>query len=181
MPRAWKKWALRAAAFCGAALTIFALLVLLAIGTSAGHATIAQLITPLSGGDVSVGGLSGNLFHHLSARNIVLRDEKGVWLRAENVTLDWRALSLFDKRVEVAQGDVDRIVVLRRPLPRESSSSSWRIDISHFRIARIEAAQEAIGHKAVLTLSGSLHYVSMHMTLPPTSRRAAWTNTGNIA
>ncbi|HEY5237046.1 MAG TPA: hypothetical protein VIJ62_01595, partial [Rhizomicrobium sp.] len=99
MRRDWRTWALRAAAICSAALALFVLLALAAIYTPPGHAIVAQLIAPLTGGEVSVSGLSGDLFHRLRVRSIALRDADGEWLRAENIALDWHALSLLDNRV----------------------------------------------------------------------------------
>jgi len=161
MKTSWQTWSLRAAAVGGAVIGVLALLLSFAVATAPGHAVIAWLATPLSGGKIALRDLGGSLPDRLRAGRVELRDAQGVWLRIENLRLDWQALSLFGNHLDITRASADRVVLLRRPLRRESTGSELRVDVAAFHIKRLEIAPAAIGKKAVLTASGSLHYASL--------------------
>ncbi|MDE2499463.1 MAG: translocation/assembly module TamB domain-containing protein [Alphaproteobacteria bacterium] len=160
MRRTWKTLALRAAAIGGGILAALALTLLLIVETSPGHAVAAWLVTSLTGGDVVLRDLGGDLPNHLRVGSIELRDAKGAWLRIENVRLDWRAMSLLDNHLDASRVEADRITFLRRHESQTKGSSDFRIDIADFRFKRIDILPAVAGEKAVLTASGQVHYAS---------------------
>jgi translocation and assembly module TamB len=157
----WQAWGRLAtwiaAAVAGAVLAFL----LFCFYTSPGHALVARLITPLSGDTVAISGLSGNLPNHLKAREVELRDSAGPWLRAEGVSLDWRLFSLIGDHANIQKIHADRVIMLRRQLPSKTTTESTTvIDVDDLLIPRIELDPSVLGHRAVLSAAGSLHYAS---------------------
>lgn len=131
--------------------------------TPPGHAVLAALIGPLTGDSIAVSGLSGGLPNHVKARQVELRDAGGTWLRAEGVSLDWHFFSLIGDHVNAQHLHAERVVVLRREIREPSTTTSTTVvDINDISIARIELEPAVLSRRAVLTASGSLHYVSRH-------------------
>lgn len=144
-------------------LAVFALLFIGLLRTPPGHATLAFLIEELSGGTVTVHGLSGDLPDDIHADAVEISDTKGVWLRIENVSLAWSALPAADNHILIHRVAAARAVMQRMPQSEESSESTTpKIDIEALSIPRIEIAARVMGHAALLKAQGSLHYISMH-------------------
>ena len=159
----WKKHLWRAAVAVTATMTLFALLALALLRTGPGHGVIAWAAGAATGGEVRIAGLSGALPNHLRADRIELADGQGVWLRVDDLTLDWRALGALGNHAEVTRAVAAHIAVLRRPIREESSKGAdWRIDVAHFAVARLDIAKPATGHAGAIAASGSLHYASLH-------------------
>ncbi len=90
------------------AVGAFALLMLLVVGslfmagnTDRGRAMLEKLTHGLTSGHVSLSGLAGEFPQHLTAERFELRDDRGVWLRAERVTLNWSPLALLARRLQI--------------------------------------------------------------------------------
>jgi translocation and assembly module TamB len=66
-------------------------------------------------GRLKVEGLSGDIWRDFRIRKLTIRDEKGVWLEANNVHLTWRHLELFRRRFHADAIEAQNIRVLRRP------------------------------------------------------------------
>ena len=162
MQRRWHKRAARAGIVTAAILGGLVLVVFLLLRTGPGHGVIAWAIEELSGGDVVVSGLYGALPGEVHADSVELRDERGLWLKLENVDLDWRPFALLGDHIDVASASAGRVVIMRKPEPSgDDEPSDLHIDVAQFRIARIEFAEAAFGHAAALTASGALHYASL--------------------
>jgi translocation and assembly module TamB len=141
-----------------AAVAIWALL-----STTTGHVMLARLITSASGGRVVLEGLAGDLPDHIVLKRLTVADDKGVWLQANDVRLDWHALALLQNRAEIADLAAGRVDVLRRPVSKsEASSSSTIVDVAHFSIWRIVLGQPVLGHAGVLRAAGRMRYASSH-------------------
>src|SRR6202035_1338421 len=69
--------------------------------TDSGRAMIEKLTLRLTSGHVSIAGLAGSFPRHLTVERLELRDERGVWLSAEHVTLDWSPSALLGRRLQV--------------------------------------------------------------------------------
>lgn len=145
------------------ALCLLALLLLGLMRTVPGHRAVEWLVATTTGGEVIIAGLGGPLPNRLHAARIDLRDEEGVWLRVENVALDWSALAAFFGHVAVRQVSADRIAILRYPRSDESASGKTpRIDIDAMSLPQIALGSPLVGHAAQLSARGSLHYASRH-------------------
>jgi len=144
-------------------LAAIALLVIGLLRTPPGHATLAFLVEELTGGQVSVQGLSGDLPDDLHADVVEIRDAKGVWLRAQNVSLDWSAAPAADNHILIHRVTAAKVAMLRMPVPKEASEGTTpKIDVEALSVPRIEIAQAVMGHAALLRADGSLHYESVH-------------------
>ena len=163
MIRWWSAWGRRATLVAASIVGALVLFVLFCFETGPGHAVLERLVTPLSGGSVAISGLGGDLPNHLHARQVELRDEKGAWLLADNVDLDWHFLAILENRLDAASLRADRVIVLRRKVPSATTTpSTMTIDVARLSIARIEIDPSVLGRRSVLTASGSVHYVSRH-------------------
>ncbi|MGZ6037239.1 MAG: translocation/assembly module TamB domain-containing protein [Phenylobacterium sp.] len=95
-------------------------------------------------GRLSIEGLSGDIWRDLSIRKLTVRDEKGVWLEADNVHMTWTYLQLLRRNFHASRIEIEDLKVLRRPtLTRKGADTglpvSFHIDQAH---ARIELAPE---------------------------------------
>ena len=66
-------------------------------------------------GRLKIEGLSGDIWRDARVRRLTIRDEKGVWLEAQNVRLSWRYLELLRRRFDADLIQADSVRVLRRP------------------------------------------------------------------
>jgi translocation and assembly module TamB len=66
-------------------------------------------------GRLKVEGLDGDVWRAFSIRKLTIADEKGVWLEADKVLVDWRYESLFLRRLDVSHVAAARVLILRRP------------------------------------------------------------------
>lgn len=136
------------------ALSLAMLFVAFLLDTGPGHATLGWVIGFAT--DVSVKGLSGDLPNKLHARSLAVRDAQGVWLRAEDVALDWDALAALGDHIDIARISASRIVVLRKPAPSEEErESATVVDVGALSAPRIEFQGRTF------LARGSLHYVSL--------------------
>lgn len=159
----WHSWGRSATVVAGSVLGALLLFIVFCLVTPPGHRVLASLIEPLSGDQVAITGLSGNLPNHMQAKRMELRDENGTWLRVEGVRLDWHFLSLLGNHVNVTRLRADRIAVLRRQVPSKTTTTSTTIiDVADLAVGRIELNPSVLGRPAVLAMSGSLHYASRH-------------------
>ena len=147
-----RRWPL--VALCAVILIILALLY-----TPPGLDWIGRLAGPLSGHAVKVEGLGGFFPNRLHAARLEIADDKGVWLRIEQVSLRWSALALIGGDVSVQDLAAARVIVLRRPVPsRKEGGKTPRLDIEHLALPDIELAAPVIGHAVTLSAAGGLHY-----------------------
>lgn len=66
-------------------------------------------------GRMKIEGLTGDLWRDARVRKLSIRDEKGVWLEAHDVHLQWRYLELFRRRFDADLVEAQRIRLIRRP------------------------------------------------------------------
>jgi len=124
---------------------------------------VEWLVEKASGGEVVITGLDGALPNHLRALHVELRDTGGPWIRADHVSLDWSALPAVWNHVAISRLTADRILLLRQPQARNSTSGATpRIDVDAFLLPNIALASALVGHPATLTARGSFRYVSRH-------------------
>ena len=140
---------------------VFGAVLLGLLYTPPGHSILASLIGSFSGGKVRVAGLSGNLPGALHADSLEIADANGVWLRVEDLSLDWSAFQVLQNRYHITRITAGRVVVLRIPRQENSTGEQPQIDIESAMLPRIEIAKPVIGRPALLGAEGTLHYASL--------------------
>src|SRR5260370_1842875 len=106
--------------------------------TDSGRAMIEKLTRDLTSGHVSLSGLAGSFPQHLTVEHFQLSDDRGVWLRAERVTLDWSPLALLARRVQIDTLHAAEVDMERMP---ESSTKAHGSAVS---IPRIHVASMSV-------------------------------------
>ncbi|HVW73647.1 MAG TPA: translocation/assembly module TamB domain-containing protein [Rhizomicrobium sp.] len=136
---------------------------LLLLYTPPGLVLVGGLVSPLTGGEVQVTGLGGFFPNHLHVARLQIADRKGTWLSVEMASLDWSALAMLRSHVSIDNVSASKITVARRPIPSGATEGPTpRIDIAHLAAPRIVIDAPVIGHAVTLSVSGSLHYASIH-------------------
>jgi len=140
-------------------LLLLILLGALMIGgnTPAGRKAIEMLTRRLTGGMVQIHGLGGDLPGALSVEHLALTDDRGVWLSADEVSVQWSPAALLEKRVSIQSLHAASVSMAR--LPHSSSTSSAepsmpQIDIDDAGIDRVVLGAELAGAPATLSLRG---------------------------
>ncbi|HVV65875.1 MAG TPA: hypothetical protein VHC42_10425, partial [Rhizomicrobium sp.] len=150
--------AIAALRWIGGGTAVLAAVLAFLLYTPPGRAAVSFIVARLSGGAVTIEGLGGGLPNHVRARSIAIADGQGVWLRIENLTLDWNALAALRNRFSIANAAAARIVVLRRPVPEKSEGESPEIEIDRLDAPDIELGRALAGRTARLRAAGSFHY-----------------------
>jgi translocation and assembly module TamB len=136
---------------------VLVLLVLAGANTPPGQALIARLAPRVTGGLVTIDGLSGRFPDRLHAARLSLRDKDGIWARIDDLDLDWSSLRLVTGDIAIHRIAATEIDVLRRP-NFGASSSSYRlaIDIEALHVGRLNLAAAVTGNAAAsLALDGA--------------------------
>src|SRR6266478_6029890 len=133
--------------------------------TDSGRAMIEKLTRDLTSGHVSLSGLSGSFPQHLMVEHFQLSDDRGVWLRAERVTLDWSPLALLARRVQVdtlhaAEVDMERLPQ-SSPNAHGGAVSMPRIDVASMSVDLLKLGAELAGTPASLVVHGNAHLRSV--------------------
>jgi translocation and assembly module TamB len=157
------RWAGIAALAVLSGLGAVVLLLWLFANTGPGRTVIAWSVSPLTGGDVAVHGLSGQLPGELEIDDLELSDPHGVWLKLSHVSLKWSPFALFSRHVAASRLAVGEAYVVRYPHypPSPEEESKWRFDVADVRIARLELAPALAERRTALALVGRGHYVSL--------------------
>lgn len=69
---------------------------------------------------IELGAIDGALSSDVRLASITISDREGAWLRIEGVHLVWSRLALLRGKLDVDSLDVDKIEVIRKPLPAET-------------------------------------------------------------
>ena len=141
------------------ATTLVIVLLTVLVKTPIGHRTIAWFVGSVS--NVTITGLDGDLPDDLRARTVEISDAQGVWLHAENVSLNWSALSAFGDHIRARRLSAARIAMFRRPVSSEEPGESPLFDIDSIAAPRIEIAKSIVGRDTILRAQGSLRYKSL--------------------
>jgi translocation and assembly module TamB len=144
--------------------------------TAAGRALILHLVDRLTDGHVRLSGLQGSWPAHLVLAHLDLADERGVWLVADGLRVDWAPLALFAGRVQLSSLEADRVVLSRLPVASSHASRGKAripdIDVRAAGIARLELGAALAGFPAVLEAHGAVHLRSLEdMSVDVTARR----------
>ncbi len=158
--------------------------VLTALNTGAGQRFAARMVGNLTGGLVTLSGLSGRFPDAPRVGRIEIRDTQGVWLTIDDAALDWSPLRLLDRDAQIQRLAASRVLVARRPVasatPGASNGSSFslpvRVDLQSLHVDHIDLAAPVAGAPASLTLDGHAHLASL--TEGDASIVASWLDGG---
>src|ERR1051326_3366446 len=129
--------------------------------TSFGRHALERLIKFGSGGEVAIQGLAGTFPSHLRMAHIDVSDTQGVWLRADDVTLNWTPAQLLHNEARVAVLNARRADMLRMPISNQpTTKSTFRSNVRQFSISRLDVEPALAGRRVSLTLQGGINYVS---------------------
>ena len=109
-------------------------------------------------GRLRIEGLSGDIWRDVRVAKLVISDEGGPWLEADNVHMTWTYLELLRRRFHASRIEVGTLKVLRRPtLTKKGEDTgnpvSFVIDQAH---ARIEMAPQFSYERGVYDLDLTL-------------------------
>jgi len=95
-------------------------------------------------GKLKIVGLGGDIWRDLTIRQLTLRDEKGVWLEANNLHMTWHYTELLKRTFHADRIDVQLLRVLRRPTLTPKSKDTglpvnFHIDAAHGRVEMLPA------------------------------------------
>jgi translocation and assembly module TamB len=157
---------LRIFAWTLGSLAVLALLLIGALfiagNTDRGRVMIEKLTRGLTSGHVSLSGLAGSFPTHLTLAHLALSDERGVWLTADRITLNWTPLALLARRVQVetlhaAAVDMERLPQASAQLHDNEPVSIPRIDVGDVTVDVVTLGAELAGMPASLVLRGNAH------------------------
>ena len=112
-----------------------------------------------SGLRITAGRVEGSLFGRARIHELALADQQGVFLRARTVDLDWRPMTLLDKRLTIHDLTAPEVRLLRLPKFKPSTDKrllpDFDILIGRLRIDRLVLAAPVTGVERVVALGGS--------------------------
>jgi len=91
-------------------------------------------------GRLKIEGLTGDIWNAFGVRRLTISDERGVWLEAADLYVDWRPAELFYRRFHADEIKARQVVVLRRPTltPKgKSSAAPLSVDLDHVALRLI--------------------------------------------
>jgi translocation and assembly module TamB len=146
-----------------ALLALGLLLLLLAANTPSGRTSIERAVFIFSGRYVQLSGLGGDLPSQISIQRLVLQDAAGVWLKVDELQLDWQPSKLFLGELSIVQLQAKSIKLEHLPVSEGVNSSAKRslpfaIDLSKLSVDRLELAPALAGAAADFSLSGRLKF-----------------------
>jgi len=117
--------------------------------------------------DVTIVGFEGALSSRATIALLTIADAEGVWLRMEDLTLDWDRSALFRGRIEVRELTAGLIALARAPVSEAQAPTPEAtpfslpelpvsIDIDTLRADRIVLGEPLLGEEVALTLAGSV-------------------------
>jgi translocation and assembly module TamB len=140
---------------------------LLIVGnTESGRALIVRVTAQLTKGHVQLAGIHGSFPAALDLDRLELRDDDGVWLFAEHISLRWSPSALLTRHVKVDTLHVARLHIERAPLPdKEKKPSSTpsipQTDLANLSVDTLELGKELAGAPVSLTVAASAHLRSL--------------------
>jgi translocation and assembly module TamB len=142
--------------------------VLIFANTGAGQRLIEQQATSLTGGLVALSGLSGRFPDDLHVAHLEVRDQKGAYVTADNVVLDWSPTALLGLTAKINLLSAGHLSVPRLPVPSTTPSKSSggfslpvAVDVTRLDIARADIGAPVAGAAASLKLTGTAHVTTL--------------------
>jgi translocation and assembly module TamB len=132
--------------------------------TERGRLLITGLVDRLTAHQVRLTGLTGDFPAHLKLDHLVLADDRGAWLTADRIVLDWSPLELIKRRVSIERLSVARLDVERTPQssePQGPSPSIPHIEVGQLSIDELGLGAPLVGTPATLVVRGSVRLRSL--------------------
>jgi hypothetical protein len=118
--------------------------------------------------EVDIQGFAGALSSRATVERLSISDGQGVWLVAEDLSLDWNRSALLGGRIDVEELTAGSIEILRAPIPDPQAPSPEAtpfslpelpvsVQIGTLRADRIVLAAPLLGEELVLTLAGNVN------------------------
>lgn len=119
------------------------------------------LSTPTS--RVSIGAVDGALSSDATIRNVTVADDAGVYLTIDRVRLVWKRAALLQRRIEIQQLEIGRVMLLRRPAPVAGEPEPGpllpelplAVEVGAFTLAELALGEPVLGTAARLSARGS--------------------------
>ena len=121
------------------------------------------------GSDVTIRGFAGVLSGAATVETITISDADGVWLRLEDVVLDWNRSALLRRTLDVNELSAALVQLPRTPLPSDAPdvpdaeathfslpTLPVSVQIDRFAIERLELGQPVIGVETVASAEGAM-------------------------
>lgn len=159
------RWGRRAAVFAGGLVLLLALL-FAAVRFGAMAPPTSGLIEARTDGlaigrfgNLKIEGLRGDLFSDLRIRRLTIADEKGVWLEAKNIELEWRYLELLRRRFHAERLEIEALHLIRRPIltPKKDETGGLPVALIIDRAAlRLEMSEAFSYERGVYEVAGAV-------------------------
>ena len=140
--------------------TLLAVLLIGALNTDPGRRLAERAVTHFTHGTVVLAGVYGRFPDALRAEHLEMRDDRGRWLTAENLALDWRPSRLVAGQMRITRLTADSVTLDRLPEAEhpgriEDNSLPVPVVIDLLRVARFMLARPVAGAPAALAVEGS--------------------------
>ena len=163
--------ALKITAWSAAGLALLVSVLVLGVlvlgNTESGRAMVVRLTPQLTQGHVRIAGIHGSFPAALDLDRLELRDQEGVWLFADHISLRWTPGALLANHVKVDLLHISRLHVERQPVPEKpqkpdnGGGSIPQTDLANLSIDTLELAEKLAGQPTALRVSGSAHLKSL--------------------
>ncbi len=142
--------------------------VLIATNTAAGRALIERTTARLTHGDVELSGLAGSFPSQIDLARFQLKDEQGVWLTVDGISVRSSLRDLLDLiawHVRVQSVHAARVDIARRPVshapPHGGGVRVPEIDVGRLGIDALVLEPPLAGLSAALSVEASGHLESL--------------------
>lgn len=125
---------------------VLALLLLLVLGVAALQtasakrwlaARLSDLASGATGYVVTVTTIEGTLPTNFSVGSVEMADAEGVWLRAQDLRLEWRPLALLDGRLAIARLTLAGLAVEREPIAAAAAAPEAEPGLPSLELPRL--------------------------------------------
>jgi len=129
-----------------------------------GRQQIEILVARLTGNNVRLTGLGGDLPDRPTLRQLQLADSHGVWLQARNLQATWHPWLLLEHRVAVDSAHAESVDWVRLPVSQSHSSGHAKIpdiDVRETSVDSVHVSAALAAAPANLNLHASVHLRSL--------------------
>ena len=147
---------------------LLALLLLLGVGlvlldSAPGHRWLVDRIAGIetaSGLNIEIGRIEGSIFGNSRLKNVRVSDQKGVFLTAPDILLDWAPGAWLGNRLHIDRVEAARVTLSRLPALKPTGRTGpilpgFDIHIGRLEIRRLELGAAVTGSPRVGAVTGS--------------------------